>query len=218
MTETTLTISSKNYSSWSLRGWLITRMSGLPFREVLISSDDEQARQELLLLSSSILVPSLTHEGVQIWDTLAIFEYLNELRPETSMLPRDRAARARCRSISGEMHSGFSALRSALPMNLRSHRPGFTVWSSAQADIDRIVAIWRDCLDHWGGPFLFGGQYTLADAMYAPVCTRFRTYDVQLDPVCGAYCEHILRLPDMVEWTTAALGEAEEVSELEVEF
>ncbi len=218
MAETTLTISSKNYSSWSLRGWLITRMSGLPFREITISPEDESARQELLLRSSSILVPCLTHEGVEIWDTLAIFEYLNELRPDAHMLPADRAARARCRSISGEMHSGFSALRSSLPMNLRSRRPGFNVWSSARADIDRIAAIWTDCLQRSGGPFLFGAQYTLADAMYAPVCTRFRTYQVALDPACDGYCAHILALPDMAEWTEAALGEADEVSELEVEF
>jgi glutathione S-transferase len=218
MTEPTLTISSKNYSSWSLRGWLITKMSGLPFREVIVSPEDDSARQELLLRSSSILVPCLTHDGVEIWDTLAIFEYLNELRPEANMLPTDRAARARCRSISGEMHSGFSALRSSLPMNLRSRRPGFTVWSSAQADIDRIVAIWHEGIERWGGPFLFGAQYTLADAMYAPVCTRFRTYDVALDPLCEAYCAHVLALPDMQEWTQAALQEADEVSELEVEF
>src|SRR3954452_3379435 len=181
MTDTTLTISSKNYSSWSLRGWLITRMSGLPFRTVSLSADDNAAREELLLRSSSILVPCLTHDGVEIWDTLAIFEYLNELRPQANMLPVERSARARCRSISGEMHSGFSALRSSLPMNLRSHRPGFQVWASAQADIDRITKIWRDCLASWGGPFLFGAQYTLADTMFAPVCTRFRTYDVALD-------------------------------------
>lgn len=218
MAEATLTISSKNYSSWSLRGWLITRMSGLPFREVIVSPDDEQAREELLLRSSSILVPTLTHDGVDIWDTLAIFEYLNELRPEANMLPTERLARARCRSISGEMHSGFSALRSSLPMNLRSRRPGFKVWSSAQADIDRIRAIWRECVGTWGGPFLFGNQYTLADAMYAPVCTRFQTYDVQLGDVSTAYCAHILALPDMREWTEAALKEVEEVQELEVEF
>jgi glutathione S-transferase len=218
MTEATLTISSKNYSSWCLRGWLITRMSGLPFREVSVSPDDLAAREELLLRSSSILVPCLTHEGVEIWDTLAIFEYLNELRPEANMLPAERLARARCRSISGEMHSGFSALRSSLPMNLRSRRPGFTVWSSAQADIDRIGLIWRECLARWGGPFLFGTQYTLADAMYAPVCTRFQTYDVALDPVSAAYCAHILALPDMVEWTKGALAEVSQVSELEVEY
>ncbi len=218
MSQATLTVSSRNYSSWSLRGWLIVRMSGLPFTAVTISPEDAAARQELLLRSSSILVPCLTDEGVDVWDTLAIFEYLHERRPQANMLPTERLARARCRSISGEMHSGFSALRSSLPMNLRSRRPGFQVWSSAQADIDRITSVWRDCLGQWGGPFLFGGQYTLADAMFAPVCTRFQTYDVQLDERCAAYCAHILALPDMMEWTREALLEIDEVEELEVEF
>ena len=218
MSEARLIISSKNYSSWSLRGWLITRMSGLPFQEKSVSLEDASAREELLLRSSSILVPCLIHGEVSVWDTLAIAEYLNELRPEAKMLPAERVARARCRSISGEMHSGFSALRSSLPMNLRSRRPDFKVWSSAQADIDRIAAIWRECIQTWGGPFLFGAQYTIADAMYAPVCTRYQTYDVKQDEVCAAYCAHILALPDMVEWARAAAEEHDEVSELEVEF
>jgi len=218
MAETTLIISSKNYSSWSLRGWLLVRMSGLPFKEQLISSDDPAAREELLLRSSSILVPCLTHEGVSVWDTLAIAEYLNELRPEARMYPEERTARARCRSISGEMHSGFSALRSSLPMNLRVHREGFPVWSSAQTDIDRVMTIWRECFNTWGGPFLFGERFTVADAMYAPVCTRFNTYDVKLDDASAAYSARILALPDMVEWTAAALLEEEKVAELEVEF
>ncbi len=218
MDEATLIISSKNYSSWSLRGWLITRMSGLPFNEKSIALDDASTREELLLRSSSILVPCLLHNDVSIWDTMAIAEYLNELRPEAQMLPSERLPRARCRSISGEMHSGFSALRSSLPMNLRSRRPDFKVWSSAQADIERIASIWRECIGIWGGPFLFGRQYTVADAMYAPVCTRFTTYDVRLDETCTGYKDHILALPEMIEWTRAALDEQGEVSELDVEF
>jgi glutathione S-transferase len=218
MDKATLVISSKNYSSWSLRGWLITRMSGLPFQEESISLDDVSTREELLLRSSSILVPCLSHDGVSIWDTLAIAEYLNELRPEARMFPSKRLPRARCRSICGEMHSGFSALRSSLPMNLRSRRPDFKVWSSAQADIDRIASIWRECIGIWGGPFLFGRQYTVADAMYAPVCTRFATYGVSLDKLCAGYKDHILALPDMIEWTRAALDEEGAVSELDVEF
>jgi glutathione S-transferase len=169
----------------------------------------------LLLRSTSILVPCLIHDGFEIWDTLAIAEYLNELRPDAKMFPAERVARARCRSISGEMHSGFSALRSSLPMNLRSRRPDFKVWSSAQADIDRVCTIWRDCIGTWGGPFLFGSRYSIADAMYAPVCTRFQTYDVKLDEVCAAYSAHILALPDMIEWTRAALEEEGEVPELD---
>lgn len=216
--EAILTISSKNYSSWSLRGWLVTRLSGLPFRERLLSAEEEAVRQELLNRSSSVLVPSLTHDGITVWDTLAIFAYLNERFPDAHMLPPDRFARARCWSISCEMHSGFSALRTALPMNLKSRRPGFVIWSSAQADIDRILSIWRDCLAQWGGPFLFGERFTLADAMYAPVCTRLRTYAVKLDRLCDDYCRRVLLTPDMLEWTCAALEEPEEVPELEVEF
>lgn len=218
MAEATLVISSKNYSSWSLRGWLLTRMSGLPFREKTVPIDDPSAREELLLRSSSILVPCLIHDNFSVWDTLAIAEYLNELRPHASMFPNDRFARARCRSISGEMHSGFAALRSSLPMNLRSRRQDFNVWASAQADIDRICAIWRECIETSGGPFLFGKQYTVADAMYAPVCTRFLTYDVKLDEICAAYNAHILGLPDLTEWTEAAIDEEGAVEELDIEF
>lgn len=218
MAEAVLVISSKNYSSWSLRGWLLARMSGLPFQERVVSPEEPSAREELLLRSSSILVPCLMHDGLSIWDTLAIAEYLNELRPEAGMFPADRAARARCRSVSGEMHSGFSALRSSLPMNLRSRRPGFKVWASARADIERIGTIWRDCIETWGGPFLFGDQYTVADAMYAPVCTRLQTYCVGVDEVCAAYSAHILASPDMAEWTEAALAERAEILELESEF
>ena len=134
------------------------------------------------------------------------------------MFPTDRQARARCRSISGEMHSGFSALRSALPMNIRAFRPGFAVWSSAQADIDRIVQIWKDCLATWKGPYLMGDRLTVADAMYAPVVLRFKSYDVKLEGACAAYCEKIRAWPALTEWTAAARGEQEEVEELEVEF
>jgi glutathione S-transferase len=218
MAKATLTISSKNYSSWSLRGWLLTRMSGLEFEEQPVPIDDPDNRAELLLLSPSVLVPKLSHEGVTVWDTLAIGEYLNEIRPAAGLLPADRAARAHCRAICGEMHSGFSNLRSALPMNLKGHHPGFKLWSGAKADIERIVAIWRHCLVTWGGPYLFGGKPCMADAMYAPVVTRFLTYDVALDAECDAYAKRIMALPDMVEWITAAKTEPDEIGELDVEF
>src|SRR5512146_3076904 len=155
MADATLVISSKNYSAWSLRGWLLAKWSGLDFVEEFASAEDPDVRAELLLRSSSILVPCLVHDGWPVWDTLAIAEYLNEVRPEARLLPAERRARARCRSISGEMHSGFVALRSALPMNLKARKPGFAIWSEAQADIDRIVKIWSDCLAEWHGPFLF---------------------------------------------------------------
>jgi glutathione S-transferase len=217
MAEAKLIISSKNYSSWALRGWLLVRMAGLDFEEQMVSAEDPSMRAELLLLSPSYLVPCLHHEGLEIWDVLAIAEYLNELRPEAGLLPKDRAARARCRSVAGEMHSGFSALRSACPVNLRAVHPGYTIFSGAQADIDRITKIWRDCLAASKGPYLFGAL-TLADAMYAPVVTRFRTYDVKLDPACAAYCERILSWDLMREWIVAARREPEEIPEFESEF
>jgi len=217
MTETTLTISSKNYSSWSLRGWLLCKLAGLEFAEVVMPSDDPSTRAELLLLSPSFLVPCLRHDGATIWDTLAIAEYLNELKPKAGLLPAERRARAHCRSISGEMHSGFSNLRSALPMNLKAHYPGFKVYAGARADIDRIVAIWRDCFANYKGPYLFGG-ISMADAMYAPVCSRFLTYDVALDTQCAAYCRRMMELPQMLEWIEAAKAEPDELEELDAEF
>lgn len=217
MATATLTISSKNYSSWSLRGWLLCRMAGIAFEEKPIPFDDPDARAELLLLSPSFLVPCLEHDGARVWDTLAIAEYLAELFPAAGLLPADRIPRALCRSVSGEMHSGFANLRSALPMNLRARYAGFKVWAGAKPDIDRVTAIWRDCLARSGGPFLFGAP-TMADAMYAPVCTRFVTYDVGLDDVCTAYVRTILDWPVLGEWITAAKAEPEELEELDVEF
>lgn len=218
MATAVLTISSKNYSSWSLRGWLLCRMAGLEFVEETMSSDDPSTRAELLLLSPSFLVPCLHHDGAKVWDTLAIAEYLAELFPGSHLLPEERIMRAHCRAVSGEMHSGFHNLRSALPMNLKAHFPGFAVWSGAQGDIDRVATIWRECLDSYAGPYLFGDTLTMADAMYAPVCTRFATYDVKLDAGCSAYRDAILEWPAMAEWTEAAKLEPDELEELDVEF
>ncbi|MFD0667547.1 glutathione S-transferase [Ramlibacter sp. MAHUQ-53] len=218
MARTVLTISSKNYGAWALRGWLMARLAGLAFTEKVIPPDDPAMKAEMLLLSSSMRVPSLDHEGVHVWDTLAIGEYLHEVRPRAGLLPADRKARAHCRAICGEMHSGFAALRGALPMNIRAHFPGFKVWSRAQADIDRILEIWRECLASYGGPFLFGKQPSMADAMYAPVVTRFLTYDVALDKPCAAYCRRIMELPAMQEWVAAAKEEPAEIDELDAEF
>lgn len=217
MANASLTISSRNYSSWSLRGWLLARFAGLAFDEVVIPPDDADARKELLLLSPSILVPCLTHDGIKVWDTLAIAEYLNETFPKAGLLPADRAARARCRSICGEMHFGFSSLRSALPMNLKRTFPGYKVWARAVADIERIAVIWRESLAESGGPFLFGTR-TMADAMYAPVATRFVTYDVALDATCQGYVERIMAMPEMVEWIAAAQSEPDDIDELDMEF
>lgn len=218
MAKATLTISSKNYSSWSLRGWLLTKFSGLDFEEIVTAPDDASARAEILLLSSSILVPCLRHDGATVWDTLAIAEYLNEVMPDAGLLPADRVQRAHCRSISGEIHSGFTTLRASLPVNLKGHFPGFKIWSRAQADIDRVWFIWRDCLAKSGGPFLFGDKRTMADAMYAPVVTRFVTYDVKLEPGLKAYADTIMAMPEMQEWIAAAKEEPAEIEELEVEY
>ncbi|MBB3285282.1 MULTISPECIES: glutathione S-transferase [unclassified Rhizobium] len=217
MTQATLTISSKNYSSWSLRGWLLCRMAGLDFTEVLVELDDN-ARQELLLLSPSVLVPRLTHDDVTVWDTLAIAEYLHEIAPKAGLWPAAQAIRARCRSVSGEMHSGFHNLRSALPMNLKSRHESFKIFSGARPDVERVKTIWTECLDASGGPWLFGGAPTIADAMYAPVCARFRTYAVELEPQLAAYADTVLSWPLMIEWTAGAIAEPDEIVELEVEF
>jgi glutathione S-transferase len=217
MARALLTVSSKNYSSWSLRGWLLARFSGLEFDEHIVSPDDPAARAEILLLSSSILVPRLDHDGASVWDTLAIGEYLNEIRPKAGLLPADRIRRAHCRSICGEIHSGFAALRSSLPVNLKGHFPGFKIWSRAEADINRIAAIWQECLAKSGGPFLFGAR-TMADAMYAPVVTRFVTYDVKLEGRLLEYCRLVTEMPEMQEWIAAAKLEPDDIEELEVEF
>ena len=217
MPKATLTISSKNYSSWSLRGWLMAKFSGLPFEEVAIAPDDPSARAEILLISPTILVPCLRHEGATVWDTLAIGEYLNETMPDAGLLPADRIERAHCRSICGEIHSGFTTLRASLPVNLKGHFPNFKIWTRAQADIDRVCAIWRECLATSGGPFLFG-ERTMADAMYAPVVTRFATYDVELEPRLRQYADLIMRLPEMREWIEAAKAEPADIEELEVEY
>ncbi|RUX92188.1 glutathione S-transferase, partial [Mesorhizobium sp. M2A.F.Ca.ET.040.01.1.1] len=164
-TTATLTISSKNYSSWSLRGWLLCRMAGFEFEEKRVDIDDAEQRQELLLLSPSVLVPRLTHDGVTVWDTLAISEYLAETMPGAGLLPAERVARAHCRAVSGEMHSGFHNLRSALPMNLKARHKSFKIFSGARPDVERIKAIWSECLATYGGPWLFGAWPTMADAM-----------------------------------------------------
>ncbi len=218
MAEAVLRISSRNYSSWSLRGWLVCRMGGLSLREEIVPPDDAAARAELLLLSPSFLVPCLIHEGISVWDTLAIGEYVAEVAPDAGILPASRAARAHCRAVSGEMHSGFQNLRSALPMNLKAHYPGFKVWAGALPDIARIETIWSECLKAHGGPWLFGARPTLADAMFAPVATRFRTYDVALSATAATYRDHVLDWPLLREWTVAAMLEPEEIDELDAEF
>lgn len=213
----TLTISSKNYSSWSLRGWLLAKFAKLDFDEVTVSPDDADARRELLLMSPSILVPCLTHDGAKVWNTMAIAQYLNEIKPKAGLMPAERIARAHCRSVSGEMNSGFANLRAALPMNLKAKPKKQKIWGGALGDIERIQAIWRECLGAYGGPFLFGKR-GMADAMYAPVVTRFLTYGVPMDETCKAYCATIMAMPEMQAWIEAAKVEPDEIEELDMEF
>ena len=218
MADSVLFITSRNYSSWSLRGWLLCRIAGLPFRAESISPDDPRVKEELLMRASSIRYPALVHGDVKVWDTLGIAEYLNETFPDAGLLPEDRQARALCRSISGEMHSGFSALRSSLPMNIRARRPGFRVWSGPRADIAAVNAIWEDCIARYGGPFLFGARPSIADAMFAPVVTRYITYDVAIEGACRIFADAVLGWDAMADWMRDALAEPEEIEELDIEF
>ncbi len=169
----------------------MAKLARIDFEEVIVAPDDAGARAEILLLSPSILVPCLTYKDIRVWDTLAIGEFLNEIAPKAGLLPKDQAERAHCRSICGEMHSGFVSLRQALPMNIKASFPAFKIWSKARADIDRIVIIWSECLQAYGGPFLFG-KISMADAMYAPVVSRFRTYGIKLDGELKTYAERDL--------------------------
>lgn len=210
-----LTISSRNYGSWSLRGSLLCALAGLDVEERVLPLDDPHARAELLHLSPSFLVPRLELDGAAVWGVLAIAEFLHELKPEAGLLPADRATRAHCRSVCGEMHQGFSNLRSALPMNLKARHERFKIWAGAQADIDRILSIWDGCLRAYGGPFLFGARPTMAEAMFAPVCTRFVTYNVSLSPPCADYRDRVLDMAPMRAWTEAALAERDEIEMLD---
>jgi glutathione S-transferase len=213
-----LTISSRNYSSWSLRAWLFCQLADLDVEVESVPMDDPNNRAELLLLSPTVLTPRLEHDGASVWDTLAIGEYLEENFPEANLLPAERIKRAHCRSVVGEMHAGFYNLRSALPMNLRGRYPGFRVFTGARSDIRRVLAIWTDCLEQYGGPFLFGQQLTLADAMYAPVCTRFVTYDVALDGKAADYRDRIIAWAPMQQRIEDSKAEPMEIEELDIEF
>jgi glutathione S-transferase len=209
MADFTLYIGNKNYSSWSLRGWLMAKAAGITFEEVLIRLRQPNTKAEVLRHSPSGRVPALVHGEVSIWESLAIGEYLAELFPDAQLWPHDRGARAVARAVSTEMHAGFSALRTHFPMNMRSSFPNRASTPEVQADIDRINAIWHDCRTRFGkdGAFLFGSAFTNADAMYAPVVSRFRTYKVELDPDAQAYCDAVWAYPPMQEWAAAAKNE-----------
>jgi glutathione S-transferase len=205
----TLVIGNKNYSSWSMRPWLALRANDIPFEEIFIplSSGDADKRRILDFMPSG-KVPVLVDGGITIWDSLAIIEYLAERFPEKRLWPEDPAQRAHARSISAEMHSAFAALRKECGMNL--HRPVGAIGLSADASADaaRVQEIWAECSERYGGSggFLFGA-FGAADAMFAPVVHRFRTYAIAVTPQARRYMDTVMALPAFKEWTSAALAE-----------
>jgi glutathione S-transferase len=205
MPHLVLVIGSKRISSWSLRPWLALRQAGLRFEEVVIPLRRPETKSQILAFSPSGKLPLLKQGPLLVWDSLAICEFVAELACAYPLWPENRGARAVARAVSAEMHSGFQALRQNLPMEVGAHFPSFKPPEDAAQDIERILAIWRDCRAKFGaaGPFLFGA-WTVADAMFAPVVFRFQSYDVALDPVSAAYCEAMLSLPAMREWAEAA--------------
>lgn len=217
MADLTLTIGNKNYSSWSLRPWLAAKMGGIAFDEVLIPLYQPGSREEILTHSAAGKVPVLHHRAVTVWESLAVCEYLAEAFPEAGLWPADKAARAAARSVATEMHNGFLPLRRHLPMNIHRVPSARDIPPEVQADIDRVTAIWRDCRARFsaGGDCLFG-RFTIADAMYAPVVSRFRSYCVRVGAAENAYCSTIMALPAMQEWAAAAKAEPWVVENFEV--
>ncbi len=216
MTQLTLVIGNKNYSSWSLRPWLAMKQAGLDFAEVRIPLDTPTTHQEIVRYSPSGRVPVLRDGDLTIWESLAICEYVAE-RFAPNLWPEDTVARALARSVSAEMHAGFVNLRQNLPLNCRARFPNWDINASVQADIDRITAIWQECRHQFsqGGDLLFG-DFSIADAMFAPVVSRFITYDVKLDTVAQSYAEAVWALPAMQEWVTAASNEVENIDNLKL--
>jgi glutathione S-transferase len=209
MSDLTIYLGNKNYASWSLRAWLALKRTGAEFEEVVIPLYQPGSRETLMQFSPSGRVPALRHGDLTVWDSLAICEYLAETFPDAALWPGDPATRAVARAVSAEMHAGFAAMRRELPMNIRSSFPGRAPGAEAQADINRIMAIWRDCRSRFGegkGDFLFG-PFTIADAMYAPVVTRFRTFKIDLEREAEAYCAAVTGMPEMQEWVVAARNE-----------
>lgn len=210
-----LYIGNKNYSSWSLRPWLLLTQAGIPFREVMVRFDsfgaDSAFKATVGRISPVGKVPVLVDDGFAVWDTLAIAEYVAERFPEKHLWPADARHRARARSVCAEMHSGFTALRNHCPMNIEAALPevGRIVWrdqAGVRADLARIEAIWTELLDAHGGPMLFG-DFGIADAYYAPVCSRIRTYALPVSPTVAAYVDRVHALPAMQAWTADALAE-----------
>ena len=201
-----LVIGNKNLSSWSLRPWLALTKSGLPFDEVLVRLDEPGSRQNLQRYSPAGKVPVLIEDGAVIWDSLAIIEFIAESVP--TLWPAERSERALARSLAAEMHSGFMALRSAMPMNCCASGIKVEIGADVQRDIDRIQTIWSDCRERFGlrGPWLFG-SFSAADAMFAPVVTRFQTYGVEVSAPVRQYMQTVLNDPDMQRWFAGAQDE-----------
>jgi glutathione S-transferase len=216
VSDYTLVIGNKNYSSWSLRPWLLMRQAGLPFREIRIPLYTPESKAQIRQYSPSGRVPCLLDGGLAVWDSLAICEYLAERHPELQLWPAAGAARAVARSVSAEMHAGFQHLRSNMGMNCRGRFPGLGRTVEVAGEIERIQRMWADCRARFGGtqPFLFG-PFSIADAMFAPVVLRFRTYQVQLNPVCREYADAVLGLPALQDWLAAALAETEVIAAFE---
>jgi glutathione S-transferase len=213
----TLVIGNQNYSSWSLRAWLLLRHADIAFKAERIGLFTPTFRDEIARYSPAGKVPVLMDDRFAVWDTLAICEYVAEKLPDKQLWPVDVQARARARSLAAEMHSGFTALRTHMPMNLRANLPGHGLRRDVAADIRRIVTAWAECRKQYGanGPFLFG-RFTCADAMFAPVCSRFMTYCVALPEPARSYVAHMMALPAMCEWREAALRETEVLDEDEL--
>lgn len=208
--ETVLVIGDKAWSSWTLRPWLAAKVAGIPFREVPVRLRQPDTASEIARHSPSGRIPALKRGGLSVWDSLAICEYLAEIAPEARLWPVDAQARAVARAISAEMHSGFQALRMEFPMDFHARISGRVPTEQAKADITRVVRIWCETRRSFGagGPFLFG-KFTIADAMYAPVATRFRTYGIDLpafgdDGTAAAYAQTILAMPEVHEWGAGA--------------
>ena len=208
MAELTITIGNKNYSSWSLRGWLALKQTGAAFDEVVVPLDRPDTKERLLAAGPSARVPVLRHGALTVWDSLAIGEYLAERFPQAGLWPADAEARAVARAVTAEMHAGFAALRDHMPMDLRGRYPGLGRGPGVAEDIARVLAIWEDCRARFGrgGDYLFGG-FSLADAAYAPVVTRFVTYEVPLEGPAAAYRDAVLAWPALEAWTEAARAE-----------
>ena len=213
MPDLELVIGNKAYSSWSLRPWLLLRESGISFKEIMVPLYLPDSPRRIREHSPSGRVPALIDGSTRIWDSLAICEYVAERFPEARGWPEAPATRAVARSVCAEMHSGFAAVRTELPMNVRGRRAGVTPSPAARSEIDRILEIWHECRRQFGagGPFLFG-RFGIADAMYAPVVTRFATYGVGLAGAERDYSDAVHALPSLQEWTKAGRAEPNVIS------